>query len=133
MITTIRPFPIHPFPQTIDLDDDGYPTDDWIAAMSQANDALSAARWMRDKFPEFVWAIGNTFEPNVYQGKDDFDHDILVIRYSTGGWSGQEEFINAVESGPCGWLYLWSWRRGGHYEFRIPMHDLERKEEGEGA
>lgn len=41
---------------------------------------------------------------------------------STGGWSGNEDLIIALEKNT--WFSIiapWSWRRGGHYVYRIPL------------
>lgn len=40
---------------------------------------------------------------------------------STGGWSGNEEIISAMQSNFVFWSTSWvSVRRGGHYVFTIP-------------
>jgi len=39
---------------------------------------------------------------------------------STGGWSGNEEIIAAMQKHESLWLTTWeSSRRGGHYEFEV--------------
>lgn len=107
------------FPNDVELDEQGYPTDDWITDLRYANDAEQMASWLIETFPRLVELIGYgsciVHEPE----QDDFGHTIRRIEYSTGGWSGQEAFISALENGLIGIFYLWSWRRGGHYEFRI--------------
>ena len=54
-----------------------------------------------------------------YPGVDDARLPITVHLVSTGGWSGNEEIIRAMQHS-----YLWheTWRVhrvGGHYEFRV--------------
>jgi hypothetical protein len=65
------------------------------------------ARW---SYPEY-WA-----EEDI----EDFGrHREYTI--STGGWSGNESLVAALEQN-LGFTILapWSWRRGGHYVYRLP-------------
>lgn len=40
--------------------------------------------------------------------------------FSTGGWSGNEELIAALQSNEIFWLCCWqSSRRGGYWEFEV--------------
>jgi len=53
---------------------------------------------------------------------------IRLLKISTGGWSGNEEIIDALRSNFIFWSSLWyTHRTGGHYSFRI--HDMRSKED----
>ena len=48
---------------------------------------------------------------------------------STGGWSGNESIIGAMKEN-TDYLYTFiafAWRRGGHYEWRIPNEWYDRE------
>jgi hypothetical protein len=52
-----------------------------------------------------------------------------VLELHTGGWSGNEDIIDAMEQNK--WFYNFYWhssRTGGHYEYRIPEHSYDKKE-----
>ena len=41
--------------------------------------------------------------------------------FSTSGWSGNESLVEAIEANALLQVIgAWSWRRGGHYEYRFP-------------
>jgi hypothetical protein len=112
------------FPDDLDVDNDGYPNDEVIDQICKADDISHAARWLVETFPKLVESIPYGYV-NVEDDADDFGSPMKVVKYSTGGWSGQEAFINAVESSMLGVLYLYSWQRGGHYTFRVPVSHLK--------
>lgn len=48
------------------------------------------------------------------------------IRLSTGGWSGNESIIEALQRNNLVWgLYWYRSQRGGHYWFLIPNQSLK--------
>ena len=54
-------------------------------------------------------------------GKRKFDNaDVLLLELHTGGWSGNEDIIAALEEHEM-FFNLWhtKWERGGHYYFEI--------------
>ena len=68
----------------------------WVALMDYVK-----ARWWT---PEWGW----TQEGRFY-------------RFSTGGWSGNESLVGAMEGNRMFWSLCWeSSRRGGHYVIEIP-------------
>lgn len=89
---------------------------------------------MNDNYPEEYelqrirdWPIGDAiglleYVESLWMYPDYFrkvtDETYLV---STGGWSGNEEIIEAMMDNFGFWVMCWfSSRTGGHYQFRIP-------------
>lgn len=105
------------------FDRDGYPTDEtleriaaWpIETMRDAADAMDFAgrAW---SYPDY-WEC----EPR-WDDPEWSDHPRRVYRFSTGGWSGNESIVAAIEGNTMlQMLGAYSWRRGGHYEYRFPL------------
>lgn len=106
------------------FDRDGYPTEETLEriktwpyeTLQDPIDAMDFAgrAW---SYPDY-WQKTELWEdPEGYPGQRP------EVRYvfSTGGWSGNESIIGAIEENVMlRALGAWSWRRGGHYEYRFP-------------
>jgi len=103
------------------FDKDGYPTDEtldvvehWpIATFADVGELLvylHKAWWQ----PDWCWTIAKRRTREKYKGAP-----LRRLYYiSTGGWSGNESLINAMEKNCLFWAFAWvSHRRGGHYIF----------------
>ena len=98
------------------LDEDGYPTNATL-------DIIRLWHWSDTKgWFEFVksvwyspsWGWSEGLEPHDYEKNKE------VYRYhiSTGGWSGNESIISAMNENDMIWSLTWvQSRRGGHYIF----------------
>lgn len=95
-------------------DHDGYPTKEELQSIldfeGAPTDFMSIINLM-------WWHDGFT----VKKGRDDFRKPVMRCYLSTWGWSGNEEIIGVLKQT---WFWFLWWRksrRGGHYEFEIPM------------
>ena len=108
--------------QSPDIDNDGYPTDEWLAAIAEANMQPPVAdEWLRTVFPEAVEQIPHAALHKTLT-KDIFDKPIIRLEFSTGGWSGAEGLIEAALTNfwiRCRHIH---WTRGGLYIFELPPH-----------
>lgn len=88
------------------LDGDGYPTDEALKRITEwphteISGMLEFARplW---SYPDRWWIEGE------------------VLHLSTGGWSGNEDIIRAMEQNRIFWALCWiQSRRGGHYQLDL--------------
>jgi hypothetical protein len=93
-------------------DDDGYPTD-------IATEIIERWSWNDDegllKFIESIWWCPS------FGWHEEVSEDKRIFNLSTGGWSGNESLIYALEQNHhFAWHRLWvQSRRGGHYIFEI--------------
>lgn len=99
-----------------DLDEDGYPTDELLGRIKAWPHTASYADLM-----ELVAANWNWRDMM-------FDRDGDRYAISTGGWSGNEDLIRAMQRNRIFWMTCWvSSRRGGHYEFEVRDDDAENE------
>jgi hypothetical protein len=55
-----------------------------------------------------------------FDGEDDFKRPLRVFEISTGGWSGNESIVTAMQNHFILWSLTWqNRRRGGHYTFEV--------------
>lgn len=106
-----------------DFDEQGYPTDaaldriaTWIiGTLHDLEDAMD--------FAGRLWYYPNAWQKEVgWLDPEDGGRPCLRYVFSTGGWSGNESVVGAIEKNALlQMLGAWSWRRGGHYEYRFPI------------
>ena len=110
----------------IELGDDGYPTEATLSSIAKAEPQADenchewALRLLRDVFAiwwggEDMWLKHKFGEPGI-----------VTLSVSTGGWSGNEDLIRALQEN----FYFWqtAWRcseRGGHYEFEFQVGEAD--------
>lgn len=101
------------------LDEDGYPTDSAIT-MIESWPWDNPDGWF-SKIRELWWAPDWGWTTTVEQEVEwEKTKSYTVHSVSTGGWSGNEALIRAMESNDMLWHTTW-WqsRRGGHYIFKV--------------
>lgn len=107
-------------PDALDIDDDGYPSEDRLQQIREGDGAKNGATWLVEIFPRLAASLPYAY-CSVEDGTDFLEEPETRIKFSTGGWSGCEDFIEAVLGNiTIAALYYHSWERGGHYEFRVP-------------
>lgn len=97
-------------------DHDGYPTEEELDLIRKwPHDARSWFEYIHECWHMAEWG----WEEEELQA-DPGDAEERGYHISTGGWSGNEEIIDAMRANRVLWgLTWWSSRRGGHYEFRV--------------
>lgn len=97
-------------------DGNGYPT----------NEGIRALRVFEGTPSQLVEVLTMTFgkmgrvaaEPPQ---KDDFDREFIEVYLATGGWSGNEEMISALQHSFF-WFSYWEMsKRGGAFTFHVPV------------
>jgi hypothetical protein len=94
-------------------DKDGYPTENELKTIREWD--FFGAKNQVDCYHQFMIYIQNIW----HWGKPYFyclsDNRWIAI---TGGWSGNEDIINAMENNKIFWVMYWyESRRGGKYKF----------------
>ena len=105
-----------------EFDADGYPTTRTLRAIrtwpiSQPSDAGVLLA-----FVQRAWKYPTYFTRSIRRTREWKGQPLAwTWSVSTGGWSGNESLIAAMERNWMFWMLAWqSSRRGGHYVFRTP-------------
>lgn len=107
------------------MSDDDYPSDEDLLQIEQWECAWDASGKHPYFAPFFELLKSHWWMPDwgwrEYDGSDDGD-PVHVYHISTGGWSGNESLLGAMQRNFIVWsLTFNTHRRGGHYEFWIPI------------
>ena len=104
------------------FDVDGYPTEETLDRIKWWPVGSSADFAAAMDFAGRAWSYPDYWEKaDNWPDPDMFDHPCLRYVFSTGGWSGNESIVEAIEANQMlQMIGAWSWRRGGHYEYRFP-------------
>jgi len=97
------------------MDDNGYPEEDELAVIREW-DAMDLRGLM--KYVETLWTYRGEYFKQV--------GDVWYI--STGGWSGNEDIVGAMQDNYIWWALNWlQTRRGGHYIFCTMQTSIEQE------
>ena len=100
--------------------EDGYPTDDELEKVKNW-DGIGDSQGLID-FLESIWRWPDWGITKKRGRTQVFRKPCIRLYISTGGWSGNEDIIKVLQSNFF-WSIFWvSSRRGGHYEFEIPLN-----------
>mgnify|MGYP003333860707 FL=1 len=98
------------------LDDDGYPTDAALEMIERwhYSDTFGWMEFIKSIWWAADWGWTEGEEPHEWrEGSKCYRYHI-----STGGWSGNESIIRAMQKNDFHWYLIWvQSRRGGHYIF----------------
>lgn len=94
---------------TGDIDIDGYPSEEALEKI---------ATWPARNFDSLLEYVASLW---AYPDFVTQAPEARTYTFATGGWSGNESLIGALERNLVFWGMCWlSSRRGGRYEFVIP-------------
>ena len=116
----------HQLPTSLEVDENDYPDDAILEQIATANSIGVGGRWLVNVFPELAASIGGYGKCSVEDDVDVIGKPIKRITFHTQGWSGCEDFIEAVlRNTMLRVMFYESWRRGGQFTFCVPQADLD--------
>ena len=97
-------------------DSDGYPIEGELEQIRKW-DGQDPSGWFA--FIRSCWWAAD-WGWTEFEGTDDLKRWQRIYLISTGGWSGNESIISAMQKNFVLWALSWhQHRRGGHWEFRV--------------
>ena len=101
------------------FDENQYPTEQCLAEIEKYVGEYEPGKQF-GTFPEDILTLLEEMIERCTYASGEWDGE--YFRFSTGGWSGCEDFIEALHSGRIGWvrqLFLHKWERGGHWYYKF--------------
>ena len=107
------------------MDPDGYPTEETLARIRDWPITSNADFAAVMDFAGDTWSYPDRWACIEAETDPDWpSHPYRVYRFSTGGWSGNEDIVAAIEANQIVQMVgAYSWQRGGHYEYRFPIDE----------
>jgi len=103
------------------LDNEGYPTGKALDAIAKWSPPSTYKDLMA--FVMQLWTYDDYWKQSITT--DAFTgNEVMSYYISTGGWSGNESIIAALQDNILFWALCWTQsRRGGHYIFDIDVKE----------
>lgn len=101
------------------VDDDGYPTEWGIAAVRHFHGSPTA---LVDLLEQLWWTPSLM---TVDEWLDNQLRNVVRVSLATGGWSGNETVIDALDKSRFHLLYWESSHRGGLHVYTVPQTEWE--------
>lgn len=105
--------------------DDLYPNDDVLNALEQwpSTDCDGALRFMAS---QWITEYG-TVRDTLTDAERELVGDETCLRFATGGWSGNEELVTALQTNALVWAFTWRLSAcGGSHIFATGVTDDPR-------
>lgn len=103
---------------------EGYPEDQELELIEKWS--VKDVRGLLDFIKERWWMPDWGFmQETVASTGNNSDKPHLKVALHTGGWSGNESIMEALQNNRVFWmLFHTKWERGGHFYFEIPTANL---------
>lgn len=106
--------------------DHEYPTVQEICFIENYNSLKEPVKDLLDFIYDIWWMPSWGWKQTEFSDKLTKERKIRLY-LSTGGWSGNEDIINALKKNKYFWFFYWySSRRGGHYIFEFSKERFDR-------
>jgi len=93
-----------------ELDEDGYPTEKTLETIRNWSNLSYEGQIALLNFAQDAWSYPSRVGTQA--------GNAIVYWFSTGGWSGNEDIVEALMENNIFWLLCWyKSKRGGYYEF----------------
>lgn len=107
------------------MNEDKYPTKAELKFIREFECVKKPVGELIDYIERIWWASEWGFK--VKDGKDILRKKCKILELHTGGWSGNEDIMRALQKNK--WFEMFYWqesRRGGHYKYEISMGAWKR-------